>query len=172
MKRKRTNWNAVPWSDFKPCRVDLANYPDGHAPLDIWRNSRYQVGRWQGIDATLGRYFHLSIKTHDRSARHDFRDLQRIKNELVGPEFEAVELFPAESRLVDGANQYHLWVFERPFTFGFMDRLIVAEGGDGARQRPFDPDAAPADALTGADAQRRVEQLWPKPVIDQPIDNK
>jgi hypothetical protein len=36
---------------------------------------------------------------------HDWRDLQRIKNQLVGPECEAVELYPAESRKVDTANQ-------------------------------------------------------------------
>ena len=53
----------------------------------------------------------LSIRRQDRKPIRDWRHFQRIKNELCGPEREAVELFPAESRLVDAANQYHLWVW-------------------------------------------------------------
>lgn len=53
---------------------------------------------------------HLSIHDRPRSTRHDWRDFQRIKDELVGPEREAVELYPAASRLLDTANEYHLWV--------------------------------------------------------------
>lgn len=46
-------------------------------------------------------------------------DAQRIKNELLGDEYEACELYPAESRLVDGANQFHLWAINGQFPFGF-----------------------------------------------------
>jgi|TARA_R100001163_G_scaffold52078_1_gene39455 hypothetical protein len=73
---------------------------------------------------------HLSVKTHDKEPIRDWRDMQRIKNELVGEEHEAVELYPAESRLVDTANQYHMWVFDKPvsdgayYPFGFHDRLV------------------------------------------------
>jgi hypothetical protein len=56
----------------------------------------------------------LSIKRIDKEACHDWRDFQEIKNQLVGPECEAVELYPAESRVVDTANQYHLWVVADP----------------------------------------------------------
>jgi hypothetical protein len=57
---------------------------------------------------------HLSIKRRDKLPVHDWRDLQRIKTELLGPECEAVELYPAESRVVDTANQYHLWGMADP----------------------------------------------------------
>lgn len=69
----------------------------------------------------------LSIKRHDRGTIRDWRDLQRIKNDVVGPECEAVELFPAESRLVDSANQYHLWALppgER-WPLGFGSRFVT-----------------------------------------------
>lgn len=64
---------------------------------------------------------HLSIRRLDRKPLRDWREFQRIKNEICGPEHEAVELFPAESRLVDQANQYHLWVLPPGvrFPFGF-----------------------------------------------------
>jgi len=51
---------------------------------------------------------HLSIKRLDKHPVRDWRHFQRIKNELIGEENEAVELYPAQSRLVDTTNQYHL----------------------------------------------------------------
>ena len=55
---------------------------------------------------------HLSIRRIDDKPIHSWRDLQFIKNELVGRECEGMELFPAESRKIDYANQYHLWVLK------------------------------------------------------------
>lgn len=77
-------------------------------------------------DAGLDGLLHLSIHDKPRSTRHDWREMQRIKNEVAGEEREAVELYPAESRLVDTANEYHLWVLgvgER-WPFGFTERLV------------------------------------------------
>jgi hypothetical protein len=39
------------------------------------------------------------------------RDHAAIKNQLTGPETEAFELYPAESRLLDPSNYYILWCF-------------------------------------------------------------
>jgi hypothetical protein len=87
----------------------------------------------------------LSIKRRDKEVIHDWRDLQRIKNELVGPEHEAMELYPAESRLVDTANQYHLWVLRDPnqkFPIGWNERLVQDTDDAakvGAKQRGLNP---------------------------------
>lgn len=114
------------------------------APV-IFVNSRYQVSQFppQAIGRENGKpvlLFHLSIKRVDGAAIHDWRDLQRIKNEILGEEAEGVELYPAESRLVDGANQYHLWVLVGSrFPFGFSDRLVAEPGGmEGVQQRPHE----------------------------------
>jgi len=75
-------------------------------------------------------YINLDIKRLDGGSDKNWRDFQQIKNELIGPEHEAVELFPAESRLVDTSNQYHLWVHVDPgyrFPFGF-ESIGVADG--------------------------------------------
>ena len=72
-------------------------------------------------------FVQLLVSRHDGQARPNWRDFQRIKNELVGPECEGVELFPAESRLVDTANQYHIWVIPDAsyrFPFGYKERLV------------------------------------------------
>lgn len=83
---------------------------------------------------------HLSIKRQDREPVTDWRHKQEIKNMLVGPEFEAVELFPAESRVVDTANQYHLWVFGDTGALrdlGFPVGKRLGQGYALAKQRGF-----------------------------------
>lgn len=92
-------------------------------------NNLYQVAVYEPeheIAPGLG-VIHLSIKRRDRKPIINWNHLQRIKNEIVGPEYEAVELFPAESRLVNLANQYHLWVLSKKgarFPFGFSNRAV------------------------------------------------
>jgi hypothetical protein len=145
------SWDGVAWTPFK--RVDVLNDDPlttaAHAdPQAVFVNSRYQVAIWHGHAEPFGVYRHLSIKTHDRSARHDFRDLQRIKNELVGPECDAIEIYPAESKLVDGANQYHLWVFEAfKLPIGFPVRCVSDGDWRNSKQRPFAHGERPADCL-------------------------
>lgn len=87
--------------------------------------------------------WHLSIKRHDREPMQDWRVMQRIKTEIAGAETEALELYPAESRVVDTANQYHLYAFMDGGTIpvGFpagarsdLER-VNADGGK-SRQRP------------------------------------
>lgn len=73
-----------------------------------------------------------------RVYRHDgqplvnhWRELQAIKNELIGPEHQGVEFYPPERELRDGENSYHLFVFKDP-----ADRL--AFGLPGQRNRGAD----------------------------------
>ncbi len=83
-------------------------------------------------------FIHLDIRRHDAGAVTSWQEFQRIKNELVGPEHEAVELFPAESRLIDTSNQYHLWVFADPanrFPLGWQRRCVLPTGGEPSRRQ-------------------------------------
>lgn len=85
-------------------------------------------------------------------------------NELVGEEVEAVELYPAESRLVDGSNQFHLWcVIGFRFPFGFEERL-VSEDTPGVTQRPFEKDVRPAGLVTV-----QIEGLAQVVPADEPV---
>ncbi|HEY3897541.1 MAG TPA: hypothetical protein VGM54_02955 [Chthoniobacter sp.] len=103
-------------------------------------------------------FVQLDITRRDGDICSNWRHFQQIKNELVGPECEAVELFPAESRLVDTANQYHLWVMPNTryrFPFGYENRLVldspvpispkaVQQGADrGDPAVPLRPELAP-----------------------------
>jgi hypothetical protein len=119
---------------------------------EVWANDEYECQvRYQGNgrDGAL----HLSIKRHDRGPARDFRHLMAIKNTVCGEEREGVELYPAESRLVDGANQTHLFVMpvgvEIPI--GFRERVVATPeearaaveafglDGDKLGQRPWQP---------------------------------
>jgi hypothetical protein len=94
---------------------------------EVWRNERYVALVTRG-DA--GEVVYLSVARADRKHPRDWRDLQRIKNELAGVETEAVELFPADSRLVDTANQTYLWCLPegQRFPFGFLERQVAGPG--------------------------------------------
>lgn len=107
---------------------------------EIWLNSQYVVVVRRD---EAGFVRHLSIRRQDRDAAHDWRDFQQIKNQLAGPDAEAVELYPADERLVDTANQYHLWVYPPGVRIpvGFPVGLVLdaGEGPDipNAVQRPL-----------------------------------
>jgi hypothetical protein len=77
---------------------------------DCYVNSRYSV-QISLVATAYGDVTHLWIRAHDGSMPRSWRDLQRIKDELVGPERVAVEVFPPESELGDSANMAHLWVY-------------------------------------------------------------
>jgi len=153
----------VAWTPFEP--AVLANgdrvrklYGDAMATEaalgELFMNSRYVVLRRDMGEGPWGPLVWLSIRRQDRGAIRDWRDMQRIKNELVGPECEGMELYPAEGRLVDTSNQFHLWVLAVPgkrFPFGFDDRLVMeGRGKGGSQQRPFEH--RPSDLTTEAEA--------------------
>lgn len=145
-----------PWTAF----VEAALPPPaqlaciGH-PSRILVNSRYEVQVHEVPESVLGPLTWLSIKRRDLAPVRDWRDLQRIKNEILGAEVEAAELYPAESRLVDMANQCHLWALAdgQRFPFGFQARAVTEEALPGGAQRPWPKEVRPPDLITNL-AQR------------------
>lgn len=131
-----------------------AEYYKANPAEELWMNDIYQVNVRRGIDitgTTLGTMCHLSIKRIDQGHLMDWRHMQQIKNQLVGEENEGMEMFPAESRLVDGANQFHLWVFEDKkvrMPWGFNQRLVTEDESIGNVQRPFEDKPADLEECT------------------------
>jgi hypothetical protein len=128
---------------------DVRRCVDEMRRMQLWKNDEYQVGINKTPQHGFGdaEVWHLSIKRLDKAPVHDWRDLQAIKNMLVGPEYEAIELYPAESRLMDTANQYHLFVFVQmggidmpTIPLGFTGRAVSGPDAAavlGAVQRPL-----------------------------------
>lgn len=120
---------------------EIREWMEGEAAHDVYLNDTYQVQvRRNNGDESGVQHVWLSIKRIDRESIHDWRDLQEIKNQLVGPECEFVELYPAESRKTDTANQYHLWGTDSTtlrLPFGFNQRMVTDKPIGKSKQRPF-----------------------------------
>lgn len=145
------------WTKFAVAKPTSGSQGQVRPGVLILKNNKYQVVVARLSTPAFGfgqdaKWFQLSIRRLDREYIRDWRDLQRIKNEILGPEAEGIEIFPAESRLNDTANQYFMWcVVGAKFPIGPQDRLVCEESGHGAVQRPFPDDAKPPD-LMSADA--------------------
>ena len=105
--------------------------------VEVWINDLYLVHKFTREDG----WTELSIRRIDRGHVVDWRDKQAIKNQLCGDECEGLELYPAESRLYDTANQFYIWVRTEPgdrIPVG-MDsgRHVSDEEIGGTGQRPF-----------------------------------
>lgn len=90
-----------------------------------------------GWPFTGGSWAVIGIFCPDGAPRHDWRDFQHIKNDLVGTDWEAVELYPDEQRLLDPSNYYMLWCAPRIPIGKFEGRRIMNETNCIAPQRPF-----------------------------------
>ena len=181
---KRFPGNLLPpWSEFvetsldvpeefhalrRGVRGELADSP----PERFFNNSRMSViltevkSGWTDTDGEPIPLSYLAIKYHDRSARHDWRDFQRVKNEILGEEVEAIELFPAESRLVDSANQFHLYALPEGMKIPFgMDSRSVCSGGTSTslggfmRQREFEEGHEPEDAISFDEMEKLMKEF-------------
>lgn len=60
---------------------------------------------------------HLAISSLS-GERPTWWEMQRIKNELAGPDATAVEVYPPAAEVVDEADMFHIWVLPQPLTFG------------------------------------------------------
>ena len=158
MQKLREIPNPGPKTMHEFVALNRAETHSQQAMLNAWNylqrcihyaNDTYHVAVDQRAEHGFGPstdVWHLSIKRHDREPIHDWRDLQEIKNQVCGEHIEAMELYPAESRVVDTANQYHLWALVPPtgapgdaprVPFGFTEGCKVDDPNFGnAKQRP------------------------------------
>ena len=106
---------------------------------EYWESSQYSVYRRVYADdpvfGSRGGMIYLGISNADNTARRDFRHFQAIKNQLAGPEWEAIEIYPAESRLVDPSNCFLLWCFKVAIKVGPKHAITVPARHADAPQR-------------------------------------
>jgi hypothetical protein len=121
-----------------PCKMtgEVSEFGEG------WENDLYYgnlTRHKEGFAVGGGPWALISISRLDETATHDWRHYQQIKNDLVGEEWEAVEIYPAESRLKDPSNRFYLWCAPRGvFNFGMMEGRLVLDIGEAiAPQRPL-----------------------------------
>ena len=85
-------------------------------PLNVWLSKDYLAVLYeQRLDGNR----RLTVNRTRRDGR-SWRDgitwdeLQRVKNECLGPDVWCVECYPAEDEVVNVSNMRHLWVLEEP----------------------------------------------------------
>jgi hypothetical protein len=161
-RKKPPSWGKFPPASFPPQSGSLD-------PDEVWLNDYYQVlvtfFDCEAMGVKGMRW--LSIKRIDRKPIHDWRELQLIKNELCGKDFEAVELYPSETRVNDTANQYHLFVLPKGMVwpFGYFEREVSELSSQGSVQRPFAPHVVPPDLLTPEQVAERECRPLPRKMI-------
>lgn len=166
------------WTEFKPCPMSGVRGPHD----EFYKNDTHAVivtpCNYDKLpeDRLMDGWVVLSIRRIDRAAECDWRIFQRIKNDLAGPEREAVQLFPAMSRVVDTSNQYFLMVAPKGYRIGlgYLDQLVVAHdaisrvqhGWEKSVQRPFDPDC-PIGNLAAEMDERQWDGVFPIPLYPE-----
>jgi hypothetical protein len=157
-----------PDTDAKKKLDDLMNLK-GWNNFTIWANDKYVVNREEipaedhGFEGS--KLIWLSIKNVDGSDRHNWREFQWIKNEICGPEWEAIEIYPSEKRLVDSANQYHLFCIPPPNVIpcGFWKREVMNEQIEtGTNQTPFPKNMIPEDIRHPKEVMDEIEKILKK----------
>ena len=129
-----------------------AHYDELIHAAEWWGNEKYSVLVFRGGERSERHGFdprwkvvHVSLHRRDRAPCNDWRELQEIKTAVLGAEAEAVMLYPAESRVVDTSNEYHLWAMfdenDKPvmWPIGMNAGRVVTNnpGVEGAVQRPL-----------------------------------
>jgi hypothetical protein len=121
--------------------------------FEQWQNSIYDVTVRRYINGSAlhkinGRpeFTYLGICSADGSARHDWRDMQRIKNQIVGEDWEGLELFPAEKRLLDPSNLFIIWCYPAIPIGSFEQRRVKNAKTCIAPQRGWAKEDEPEDA--------------------------
>ena len=165
MSRRRRNRGARlrpgtwKWVELAPPTERGGSWAD--TPLRCWGNAWYQVVLYvrppdppEMPIATA----QLSLKRWDREQIFEWRDLQRIKDDILGTDVEAVQLFPASARIVDTANQYHLWALPAGMAYpiGYFDgRLTDADANTADYLRAFDAKLKQHPNYVGAKQAKR-----------------
>jgi hypothetical protein len=140
-----------PWQPLVKASINNETLPSQYTEKEVWKNDTYTVFVTRGLSAFAGqeKVTWLSLKRNDREPITDWRHKQWIKNQLVGEKNEGCEIYPSEDRIVDGSNQYHLWVFENPtlkFPFGFNEGRVQSRYPiEGGKQREWPDNMLPTD---------------------------
>lgn len=113
--------------------------PDGTDGIRRYWNSRYSLAIKPELKQSLVSclcYTVLVIRA-DQSAHRDYRDYMRIKDDIFGPEYEAIELLPARSRENDPSNAFVLYVFSKALPIGERHGEVLRPEESKASQREF-----------------------------------
>lgn len=110
-RMQRMEWNAFKdVTDEAIKRHKALNPGSNFTPNQVLQNNKYIVQIFFNVVRKNIAYDKLMIRRSDAKPIYLWQDLFRIKNEIYGPEVEAIQFFPAKSELTDVANLYWLFI--------------------------------------------------------------
>lgn len=80
-------------------------------------NGKY-AAMTRDIKTEWGKVIHCCFRNLDGTDMK-WAEKQWLKDSLFGEDRLAIEVYPQKDRLVDQANMYHLWIFEKGFELPF-----------------------------------------------------
>lgn len=134
-KRARASGKWPPWEEVSASEIreiiPVLGMGWASEVSRVWRNGVFVV-LFREVRTAWGPVVHLAVRTVGNNVV-EWAEKQRIKDELMGPERLAVEVFPPRSDLVDEADMYHVWVLPvgmtLPFSIGYGDGSRSTERG-------------------------------------------
>lgn len=139
-KARRISKRLLPWIEPQKLSCISTDRVSAGLTIDTFVNDDLEI-RVKRFDSGWplggGRYAEIGICWSDGGFNHDWRTFQWIKNCVVGKEWDAVELYPAESRLIDPSNYYILWACPSINLGMRLGRRIIGADFAIAPQRPF-----------------------------------
>lgn len=128
----RKGKNRRIWGEWED-RSYLRGHPEALPNLRFaYCNNIYSVQVCE-VQTEWGLVLQVGIKRHDEKKSFPWQHLQRIKDELIGEERLAIEVFPPRSLLCDVANMRWLWVLPETMGLPFgLDRPLTSTSNDDA----------------------------------------
>lgn len=111
--RRRKRGGCGPWEKLDLPRGAPGTNGWGREVRAVYRNRVFSVLYRNVGDGVI----HLAIASLSQ-VRPSWWEAQRIKNDICGPDATAIEVYPPQSEVVDGADMYHLWVLPQRLPFG------------------------------------------------------
>ena len=101
----------LPENEFEEISyVEMARTRDGKLPDFAWKNNHYTVQLYRRERFILGKLMDkVMIRRNDGEPIREWRVLQKIKDQIIGEDKMAIQVFPPKEELVDVANLY--WIF-------------------------------------------------------------
>jgi hypothetical protein len=139
-------------SGFEATYADVKKAFADDVGAEIWKNDSYQCLKKDAREAHMLNpsapdAWYLSFKRFDGQQVNIYRDIQQIKNDVVGKEHEGIMIYPATSREIDTVNQYHMFVSPVPgawVPYGFFAGRHIADWSVGGSQTPRETQDSPA----------------------------
>jgi hypothetical protein len=96
------------YTPFEPS-INFQSHPHLKHISKCWAS---KDGEYHILFDEIKGYKHLRISRKDKKPVHNWMDIQQIKNDILGVDVIAIEIYPKQAEFINGSNTYHIWTWE------------------------------------------------------------